>query len=190
MATPPLVCSADLANSLIERTYFDKCNLVITKGNDLINSMSLCDFTMDIDDFATSRVRIRPGSAFLVDDAGLGTYYGEAKFLLIKVTYPATFTNYSDRYINLNYLDNIYPIGELHIWTGNPSQDPGSGIIITPDTSSNAPNPTYDLGGIVLHNPHYNYVDVDIMIASSVPPPGANLDQNILDDSEGNYILI
>ena len=189
MATPPLVCAADIANSLIERTYFDRCTLLITRDTSLINSMNFCNYSMNIDDFFTQHVRLKAGSAFLLDDGGIGTFYGEVKFLLIKVTYPSTFTTYTDKFIELKYLGTSYPIGELHIWTGNPSSVPGTGIVVSPG-SSEYTSPYFDLGGVVLYNPHSNYVDIDIVIASSVPPNGSDINGKVLDDETGDYILI
>ena len=49
MATPPLICAADIANSLIERTYFDRCTLLVTRDTSLVNSLNFCNYSMDID---------------------------------------------------------------------------------------------------------------------------------------------
>ena len=184
MATPPLVCAADIANSLIERTYFDRCTLLITQDSSLINSMSFCNFSMDIDDFFTQHTRLKPMGAFLLDDAGLGNSFGEVSFLLIKVTYPSTFTSYADKYIDLKYLGNTYPIGELHIWTGTPGATGGRGVIISPGNSEFT-SPYFSTGGIVIYNPHPNYVDLDIIIATKVTDnPNIDLD-NTTDTQQG-----
>lgn len=189
MATPPLVCAADLANSLIERAYFDRCTLLITRDNSLINAMNLCNYSMEIDDFFTQHVRLKANGAFLLDDAGIGKSFGQVKFLLIKVKYPSTFTNYTDKYIEIKYQGTTYPIGELHIWTGNPSTVPVTGVVVDPGGSEYT-SPYFDIGGVVIYNPHSNYVDLDIMIASSVPPDGSDIDGSVLNDDIGDYILI
>ena len=190
MATPPLICSADIANSLIERTYFDRCTLLVTRDQSLINSMNFCNYSMDIDDFFTQSLRLKANTAFLLDDASLGTYYGGIKFLLVKVTYPASFTTYTDRFIYLKYLGNSYPISELNIWTGNPGVNPASSILVTPGNSEYS-SPYFDTGGMVLYNPHNIYVDLDIIIASSVPPVGTtDVNNQYLGDQDGDFLLI
>lgn len=194
MATPPLICKADIANGLIERAYFDRCTLMITRDTSLINSISFCNYFMEIDDYLSQSIRLKAGTTILLDHGDLGTYFGECKFLLIKATYPlvSPFTEYTNRYINLGYLGNTYPIGNLHIWTGNPGAVPGSGIAINPN-SSDPNNPTYDLGGVLLSNPHSSYVDLDILIATSTPSssvPGATLGDNVLGVDTGDFIII
>jgi hypothetical protein len=162
MATAPLICQADLANTLIERGHFDRCTLLVTKDSAVVNSFNFCDFSLDIDEFFTQNLTLGPGSAFLLDDAGIANSFGEIKFLLIKVIYPSTFTRDSDKYINLVHESITYPIGELHVWTGNPGDSAGMGIAVSPSGS-----PQYSSGGIVLHNPHANSVSIKIILASS-----------------------
>lgn len=162
MATAPLICQADLANTLIERGHFDRCTLLVTKDSAVVNSFNFCDFSLDIDEFFTQNLTLGPGSAFLLDDAGIANSFGEIKFLLIKVIYPSTFTKDSDKYINLVHENITYPIGELHVWTGNPGDSAGMGIAVSPSGS-----PQYSSGGIVLHNPHANSVSIKIILASS-----------------------
>jgi hypothetical protein len=120
---------------------------------------------MDIDNYFGQSITLRGGAAFLLDDAGLGNKFGEVKFLLIKVTYPPAFTSYADKFILLTYLEKTYPISELHIWTGQPSNIPGTGIAVSPRGSEYA-SPYFSLGGVVLHNPHQIDIKVDILIAS------------------------
>ncbi len=162
MAKAPLICQADLANTLIEGGHFDRCTLLVTKDSTVINSFNFCDFSLDIDEFFTQNLTLGPGSAFLLDDGGLANEFGEIKFLLIRVTYPASFTKDTDKYINLVHEGTTYPIGELHIWTGNPGDSAGMGIAISP-----AGSPQYSTGGIVLHNPHPNAVTIKAILASS-----------------------
>lgn len=165
MATPPIICASDGANELIERAYFDKCTLTVIKGNNTVNTLSLCDFSMDISNFFSQSLRLKGNTAFLLDDGEIGLINGEIKFIVIKVSYPSTFTNYADKYINLNYIDSTYPIGELNIWTGNPKDGyTGRGIKVT-TPSGEYTSPYFNSGGIVIHNPHSNYVDMDVMIA-------------------------
>lgn len=162
MATAPLICQADLANTLIERGHFDKCTLLVTKDSAVVNSFNFCDFSLDIDEFFTQNLTLGPGSAFLLDDAGIANSFGEIKFLLIKVIYSSAFTKDVDKYINLVHENLTYPIGELHVWTGNPGDSAGMGIAVTPSG-----DPQYSSGGIVLHNPHLNPVSIKIILASS-----------------------
>ena len=162
MATAPLICKADLANTLIEGGHFDKCTLLVTKDSTIVNSFNFCDFSLDIDEFFTQNLTLGSGSAFLLDDGGLANPFGEVKFLLIKVTYPQSFTQDSNKYINLVHESVTYPIGELHVWTGNPGDSAGMGIAVSPSGS-----PQYSSGGIVLHNPHANSVSIKIILASS-----------------------
>jgi len=164
MATAPLICQADLANTLIEGGHFDKCTLLVTKDSTIVNSFNFCDFSLDIDEFFTQNLTLGPGSAFLLDDGGLANSFGEVKFLLIKVTYPQSFTQDSNKYINLVHESVTYPIGELHVWTGNPGDSAGMGIAVSPSGS-----PQYSSGGIVLYNPHAGSVDLKIVIASGGP---------------------
>jgi uncharacterized membrane protein YgcG len=162
MAKAPLICQADLANTLIEGGHFDKCTLLVTKDSTVVNSFNFCDFSLDIDEFFTQNLTLGPGSAFLLDDGGLSNSFGEVKFLLIKVSYPTTFTRDSDKYIDLIHESSTYSIGELHIWTGNPGDSAGMGIAVSPSG-----DPQYSTGGIVLHNPHTNSVSIKIIVASS-----------------------
>jgi uncharacterized membrane protein YgcG len=162
MATAPLICQADLANTLIEGGHFDKCTLLVTKDSTIVNSFNFCDFSLDIDEFFTQNLTLGPGSAFLLDDGGLANSFGEIKFLLIKVTYPSSFIKDTDKYVNMVHEGVTYPIGELHIWTGNPGDSVGMGIAIAPSG-----DPQYSTGGIVLHNPHSNAVSIKAILASS-----------------------
>jgi uncharacterized membrane protein YgcG len=162
MATAPLICKADLANTLIEGGHFDKCTLLVTKDSTIVNSFNFCDFSLDIDEFFTQNLTLGPGSAFLLDDGGLANSFGEIKFLLIKVTYPSSFIKDTDKYVNMVHEGVTYPIGELHIWTGNPGDSVGMGIAIAPSG-----DPQYSTGGIVLHNPHSNAVSIKAILASS-----------------------
>ena len=102
----------------------------------------------------------------MIDDASLCNQFGEIKFFLVNVSYPATFTTYTDKYIQVIYQGKTYPISELNIWTGNPGQNQGTGIVAAPGTSEFV-SPYFNTGGIVLYNPHSNYVDVNILLASS-----------------------
>lgn len=199
MAKPPLICKADLANSQIQHGGFDRCTFLVTKDSAIMNSFSLCDYSLDIDNFFTQTLRLKGGSAFLIDDAGLGNQFGEISFLLVYVSYPSSFTLNSDKYINLIYDTIVYPVAELHIWTGEPGNNPGSGITIFPNGSDTV-SPYLDSGGVVLYNPHNNYVDVKIIIASkgnikdtsSSAPVGVLTSQDgdfIIIDNEGNYLI-
>ncbi len=92
MATKPLICKADLANTLIEGGHFDRCTFVVTKDSSILNSFNLCDFSLDIDDFFSQSLTLNGGSAFLLDDAGLANSFGEIKFFMAKVEYSSSFT--------------------------------------------------------------------------------------------------
>lgn len=164
MATAPLICKADLANTLIEGGHFDRCTFVVTRDSSVVNSFNFCDFGMDVDNFFTQNVKLNGGSAFLLDDAGLSNEHGEIKFLFVKVDYSAAFTKDSDKYINLIYGGKTYPIGSLHIWSGQPGDSPGTGISIKPEETETSP--LYSNGGIVLHNPHSNPVSISIIVAN------------------------
>ena len=109
MAKAPIICQADIANTLIQSGHFDRCTFKVTKDNGLVNSFSFCDFSMDIDEFFSQTVRLKGGMAFLVDDGGISNSFGEVKFLLIRATYSSTFTKDSDKYINLIYADKNPP---------------------------------------------------------------------------------
>jgi hypothetical protein len=186
MATPPIVCPPNTA----ETAFFDRCLFEVVQNNVILNTMSFCDYSMDIDDFFGQTVRLRGNEAFLLDDAGLGNDFGEIKFLAIKVNYSANFTTDSDKYINLIYEGVTYSIGEFHIWTGQPTDSIGTGITVKSNGTSTS-SPLLADGGIVLHNPHTDSVDLNIMIAStstssSTVPPSYN-DPTILDEY-GNYL--
>jgi hypothetical protein len=165
MAKAPLICKADLANTLIQGGHFDKCTFTVTKDSSIINSFSFCDYSMDIDDFFSQSVVLTGGRAFLIDDAGIGNSFGEVKFLLISAKYSSAFTSDSNKYINLIYDGNTYPIGSLHIWTGQPGESAGSGIPLNPNGTGFS-SPQFSEGGIVLYNPHSESVEVKILIAS------------------------
>jgi hypothetical protein len=191
MAKPPLICKTDLANSQIQQGGFDKCTFVVTKDSAIMNSFSLCDYSLDIDNFFTQTLRLRGGAAFLIDDAGLGNEFGEISFLLVYVTYPTSFTIDTDKYINLIYDRITYPVAELHIWTGEPGANAGSGITIFPN-GSEIVSPYLDSGGVVLHNPHSNYVDLKIIIASkgNIRNTSANAPAGLLTSQDGEFIIL
>lgn len=167
MAKAPIICQADIANTLIQSGHFDRCTFKVTKDNGLVNSFSFCDFSMDIDEFFSQTVRLKGGMAFLVDDGGISNSFGEVKFLLIRATYSSTFTKDSDKYINLIYADKTYPMGSITIWSGEPNgSDQGRGIILNTN-GVGLESPYFAKGGLVLHNPHAGVVDIKILIASS-----------------------
>jgi hypothetical protein len=167
MAKAPIICQADIANTLIQSGHFDRCTFKITKDNGLVNSFNFCDFSMDIDEFFSQTVRLKGGMAFLLDDGGISNSFGEVKFLVIKATYSATFTKDSDKYINLIYAEKTYPMGEITIWSGEPNDtDQGRGIILNTN-GVGLSSPYFSKGGLVLHNPHPGVVDLKILIASS-----------------------
>jgi hypothetical protein len=168
MAKAPLICQADLANTLIQGGHFDRCTFTVTKDSSIMNSFSFCDYSLDIDDFFSQSVTLTGGRAFLLDDAGLGNSFGEVKFLLISAKYSSSFTSDSDKYINLIYEGKTYPVGSLHIWTGQPGESAGSGVTLNPN-GSGLTSPQFTEGGIVLYNPHAGSVDLKIVIASGGP---------------------
>lgn len=164
MATAPLICKADLANTLIEGGQFNRCTFQVTKDSSVLNSFDFCDFSLDIDDFFAQTLKLKGGSAFLLDDSGLSNSFGEVKALIVSVKYPSSFKTDSSKYINLIYEQKVYPIGSFHIWTGEPGADAGRGISIYP--SNYLSSPLYNEGGIVIHNPHSNDVEVTTIVAS------------------------
>jgi hypothetical protein len=165
MAKAPLICKADLANTLIQGGHFDRCTFTVTKDSSVMNSFSFCDYSLDIDDFFSQSVTLTGGRAFLLDDAGLGNSFGEVKFLLISAKYSSAFTKDTDKYINLIYEGKTYPMGSLHIWTGQPGESQGSGIPLNPNETG-LTSPQFSGGGLVLYNPHSGSVDLKILIAS------------------------
>jgi hypothetical protein len=172
MATRPLICKSDIANTLIERGAFDRCTFKVTKDSAVLNTFNFCDFSLDIGDYFTQNVKLKGHSAFLVDDAGLGNSFGEVKFFLIKVTYPSGFTKDTDRYINLLYLNETYPVGEICILTGEPGGNAGMGIAVDPE-GTQLTSPYFSAGGIVIYNPHDIAVDCKLIIASGASPASA-----------------
>lgn len=168
MAKAPLICQADLANTLIQGGHFDRCTFTVTKDSSVMNSFSFCDYSLDIDDFFSQSVTLTGGRAFLLDDAGLGNSFGEVKFLLISAKYSSAFTSDSDKYINLIFEGNTYPMGSIHIWTGQPGESQGSGIPLNTN-GTGLTSPQFSSGGLVLHNPHSGSVDLKIIIASGGP---------------------
>ena len=165
MAKAPLICQADLANTLIQGGHFDRCTFTVTKDSSVMNSFSFCDYSLDIDDFFSQNVTLTGGRAFLLDDAGLGNSFGEVKFLLITAKYSSAFTSDSDKYIHLIYEGKTYPMGSVHIWTGQPGESAGSGIPLNTN-GTGLTSPQFSGGGLVLHNPHSGSVDLKILIAS------------------------
>lgn len=164
MATAPLICKSDLANTLIEGGQFNRCTLQVTKDSSVLNSFDLCDFSLNIDDFFSQTLTLKGGSAFLLDDSGLSNAFGEVKAFIVSVKYPSSFTTDSSKYINLIYQGVTYPIGSFHVWTGEPGASAGRGISIFPENY--VTSPLYNQGGIVLHNPHANSVEVSTIVAS------------------------
>lgn len=188
MATAPIICPPSAGES----AFFNRCLFQVVQNNQVLNTMGFCDYSMDIDDFFAQTVSLMGGEAFLLDDAGLGNDFSEIKFLVIKVNYSSNFNKDSDRYINLIYENATYPIGEFHIWTGQPTDSIGTGITIK-SNGSGISSPLLTDGGIILHNPHGNSVDLNIMIASSstlTPAVSSTYIDSVLLDESGNYLTI
>ena len=168
MATAPIICIADLANTLIEKGSFNRCTLNVSRDSSIINSFNFCDFSMDIDQFFSQGLNLKGGSAFLLDDGGISSSFGEVKFLLILAKYSGSFTKDTDKYINLIYNKTTYPMGELNIWSGDPDNiTPGRGIVVN-NNGTGLSSPYFNDGGLVIHNPHAWSVDLKIIMASSV----------------------
>ena len=191
MAKPPVICKEELANSQIQQGYFDRCTFRVTKDSALTNSISFCDFSMDIDNFFTQNLRLKPGSAFLLDDSQLGNEFGEVSFFLVKVTYPALFTTDSSKYIDLIYDNITYPVGEVNIWTGEPGINAGTGITAYPN-GSEIESPFFIAGGIVLHNPQQYYVDVKIILAGkgTAQNQGSSAPVGLLSSQDGDFLFL
>jgi hypothetical protein len=49
MATKPLICKSDIANTLIERGAFDRCTFKVTKDSAVLNTFNFCDFSQQND---------------------------------------------------------------------------------------------------------------------------------------------
>jgi hypothetical protein len=179
MATPPIICP--IVNN--EVSYFDKCTFTVSDGSNTINTLNLCNYILPVDDFFAQTTKLRGGSAFLLDDSGLGNLYGEIKFLFIKVEYSSSFINDSDKFINMIYEGNTYPIGELHIWTGEPGNSAGLGITVAQSSGSPNISPSFKNGGITLYNPHTGSVTIKSIIAASIVDIPTIDETSILGDS-------
>ena len=190
MATPPLICQSDLANTLIEGGSFDRCTFKVTRDSSLINSFNFCDYSMDIDEFFSQTVNLRGGSAFLLDDGGISSALGEIKFLMLFATYSSSFVNDTDKYINIIYEGKTYPMGELNIWTGTPDgSNPGKGIVINTN-GTGLSSPYFSQGGIVIHNPHSWSVTIKILIASSIIPNEPTGETPVITPDTGDFLII
>ena len=110
---------------------------------------------------------------------------------MVKVTYPSLFTTNSSKYIELIYDGVTYPIGEINIWTGEPTINAGTGITAYPN-GSQTQSPFFISGGIVLQNPQQYYVDVKIILASKGTAQNLGPDSSVglLTSQDGDFIFI
>lgn len=161
MATPPLIC-----NTIeYEGTIFQRCNLQVIKGTNVIREISLCDTNIILNNFSVFSGCVYPGSTLMLNAEELG----EISFILIKATYPVSLP-VASRFININYKGNYIPMAGLTILTGNPSIGspyiPGRGWDLDAN-GSGLESPFFNNGGMLLYNPHGVRINVDVILGDS-----------------------
>jgi hypothetical protein len=164
MATPPLICNVENVFKL----GFDRCTISIFKGVDVFKGLSLCDFSMEVDDYVSQDVCIRPGRMFYLQADSLGLIpYGETSFILAKASYPSD-SSVDSRYMEWTYKGQTYPMSELMILTGSPDGNPNTGWDVTPGSETTW-SPSFIEGGFIFYNPHPFSINMKFIVAVNIP---------------------
>jgi len=188
MATPPLICNPPSVLSM----GMDRCTISLFNGTTVIKGLSLCDFSMDVDDYVSQDVCMAPGETFYLQADSLGLIpYGETSFILIKATYPKG-TLIDNRYIRWTYKGETYPMSEIMILTGSPDGTPNTGWDVTPGSETTG-SPSFIDGGFVLNNPQSFKINLKIIVAVNIPSSdyvseAENL--GIITEQDGSFIVL
>lgn len=160
MATPPLNCDTVISQGIM----LDRCTLYFTKAGASTQTIDLCSFSQNINDFIFNEFCIDAMSDLDIKIDSINTTQpGEILFLAIRVKYPSTELAIN-KYINFYYKNEKYPLGDLMILTGNPKAGfPGHGIDLDPN-GSDIISPLLSLGGLKLENEQNFKVNVQVLI--------------------------
>jgi hypothetical protein len=107
--------------------------------------------------FSKSRVTLKSGRSFLLEQTNIGDNLGYVSFISVKVVFPSS-TVESRKYLEWTYLGNTYYMGELMVLSGkriSASDSIYEGWLLS------KPGVYSDLGGIVFTNPHS---DIDVKL--------------------------
>lgn len=185
MATPPLICQVSVSKTL----SFDRCVLSIFNGTTVTKGISLCDFSMEIDDYFSQNICIKPGKSFFldVDFSGVGPW-GEVNFIFVKVKYPSNI-NIDLKYIEWRYSNKIYNMSEILVLSGNPDGTPNTGWDLDPGDSSFG-SPFFSDGGMVFTNPHNFPVDATFIVGINYQTSSSESSGDIpISTEDGDYII-
>ena len=181
MATPPLICNVPSFQGI----SMNRCTIQATDSTGaVVNSMNLCDYSLQIDNFSAYTACILPGSSHIINTDNIGTDPGtEVKLIIIKPTYTGLTT--SKKYINFISQGKTLPIGDFMMLTGTPQTG-----FVNRGWDLNSSNiqfgsPFVEQDGMILYNPQLIKINVTIVIAG-----GLNITtDNYLRDDIGDYII-
>jgi hypothetical protein len=147
---------------------------------------------MEVDDYVSQDVCIRPGRRFYLQADSLGLIpYGETSFVLAKATYPAG-TNINSKYLEWTYEGQTYPMSELMILTGSPDGSPNTGWDVSPGSETTG-SPSFIEGGFVFYNPHSFSINMKFIVAVNIPATdyaSTAQDLGIITEQDGSFIVL
>jgi len=155
MATKPIICPYDEGTGF----RFYRGSLVLDEGNimKLPIYLDMKDLLEETVSFSKSRVTLKAGKCFLLQQTDIGDDLGYVSFLGVKAVFPST-TVESRKYLEWTYLGNTYYMGELMVLSGKRISATDS---IYEGWLLSKPGVYSDLGGIVFCNTHS---DIDIKL--------------------------
>lgn len=155
MATKPITCPYDEGTGF----RFYRGSLVLDEGNSmkLPIYLDMKDLLEETVSFSKSRVTLKAGKCFLLEQTDIGDDLGYVSFIGVKAVFPST-TVESRKYLEWTYLGNTYYMGELMVLSGKRISATDS---IYEGWLLSKPGVYSDLGGIVFCNTHS---DIDVKL--------------------------
>jgi hypothetical protein len=183
---PKYIKYLDCNPSVDRRIFFQTCNLGIKEGAKILQTSSLCDFTLE--SLGNSEMggcggtlkrgaKISPSSNYVLTATEIGQEQGEVQMIVVKVKYEKSHP-VEERYMNWEYKGNVYPINTLMVLTGRTKPDtPWQGwdlsnytnnpipMDISPNIYPQIGSPDLSFGGIMFTNPSDKYTtELEIFI--------------------------
>lgn len=185
VTNPKYVKYLDCDSGSNRRVRFETCNLSIVEGAKILQTMSLCDFSLESlggDENggcggSGSRIATVPANGnYTLVAPEIGQEQGEVQLIGIKVKYHKEHPM-EDQYLTWEYKGKVYPLGSMMFLTGRTKPgEPWQGWDLShysyPPTSPDfspqiyppLSNPDLSFGGILFSNPNRYDVELEIII--------------------------
>ena len=185
LTNPNYIKYLDCDPGVNRRITFQTCNLSIIEGPKVLQSISLCDFSLEsisgdenggCGGSASRVVTIPAEGSYTLIAPEIGQEQGEVQLISIKVNYKKDQPD-DQRYLTWEYKGNIYPLGSMLFLTGRtkPGESwqgwdlsnysyPPTSPDFSPQIYPPVSNPDLSFGGILLSNPSKYDVELEIMI--------------------------